>query len=87
MISTIELSTPKLFTFASIGLPPNDFVEPPRGCGQEPLLQDPPKAREDVEIARDSAVGSDLGQPPSSPMQEHLLPLIYFHGVHSTCCE
>ena len=39
----------------------NGKIEPPRGCGQEPPLQNPPKARGDVEIAQDSAVGSNDG--------------------------
>jgi len=42
-------------------LRPNGIVEPPSECGKELLPQCPLKALGDVEIARDSLVGSNWG--------------------------
>ncbi|MCP4599556.1 MAG: hypothetical protein GY847_03285 [Proteobacteria bacterium] len=40
---------------------PNGKAHPLRGCGQEPLPQNPPKARGAVEKNADSAVGWSEG--------------------------
>jgi len=45
----------------------NGQHQPPRGCGQEILLQHPLKAREDVEIAQDSALGQLTTRASASP--------------------